>query len=172
MTSLVLPSRAGDPVSSGRVSCRGSCRMGGLGRCRLSPRPVTRPFQNQTFHIDTKHVFWTDNDLGNGLHDALLALVRAQVLDRREEADEQFRWHHSLDRRHRTAKTGRPSRENGCSVTSRRSACPAQDRCPAALSTSSAEMSNSPVRISMHIPEYSLTLSRPCRRSPSSFSSF
>jgi hypothetical protein len=38
----------------------------------------------------------------------------------------------------RTAKTGRPSRENRCSVTSRRSACPAQDRCPAAPSTSSA----------------------------------
>jgi hypothetical protein len=30
------------------------------------------------------------------------------------------------------------SRENGCSVTSRRSPCPAQDRCPAAPSTSSA----------------------------------
>jgi hypothetical protein len=41
----------------------------------------------------------------------------------------------------RPAKTGRPSRENGCSVTSRRSARPAQDRCPAAPSTSSAEMS-------------------------------
>jgi len=38
----------------------------------------------------------------------------------------------------RVAKTGRPSRENGCSVTSRRSACPAQDRCPAAPPTSSA----------------------------------
>jgi len=34
---------------------------------------------------------------------------------------------------------GRPSRENGCSVTSRRSASPAQDRCPAAPSTSSAD---------------------------------
>lgn len=39
-----------------------------------------------------KHVFWTDNRLGNGLHDALLALVSAGVLDRREEPDEQFRW--------------------------------------------------------------------------------
>jgi hypothetical protein len=36
----------------------------------------------------------------------------------------------------RAAKMGRPNRENGCSVTSRRSACPAQDRCPAAPSTS------------------------------------
>lgn len=47
-------------------------------------------FSDQTF---PKPVFWTDNDLGNGLHDALLALVRARVLDRREEPDEQFRWH-------------------------------------------------------------------------------
>ena len=39
-----------------------------------------------------KHVFWTDNRLGNGLPDALLAFVDAGVLDRREEPDEQFRW--------------------------------------------------------------------------------
>ena len=39
-----------------------------------------------------KHVFWTDNQLGNGFHDALLALVNAGVLDRRAEPDEQFRW--------------------------------------------------------------------------------
>lgn len=39
-----------------------------------------------------KHVFWTDNKLGNGLHDALLALANAGVLDRRDEPDEQFRW--------------------------------------------------------------------------------
>jgi hypothetical protein len=50
-------------------------------------------FQNQNFQTDTKHVFWTANDLGDGLHDALLALVRARVLDRREEPDQQFRWH-------------------------------------------------------------------------------
>jgi hypothetical protein len=42
--------------------------------------------------LRAKHVFWTDNELGNGLHDALLALVKAGVLDRREEPDEQFRW--------------------------------------------------------------------------------
>jgi hypothetical protein len=39
-----------------------------------------------------QEVFWTDNDLGNGLHDALLALARGGVLDRRNEPDEQFRW--------------------------------------------------------------------------------
>jgi hypothetical protein len=42
--------------------------------------------------LGVKHVFWTDNQLGNGLHDALLALVAAGVLDHREEPDEQFRW--------------------------------------------------------------------------------
>jgi hypothetical protein len=42
--------------------------------------------------VDVKHVFWTDNPLGEGLHDALLALARAGVLDRRDEPDEQFRW--------------------------------------------------------------------------------
>ncbi|GAA2556550.1 hypothetical protein GCM10010435_29030 [Winogradskya consettensis] len=43
---------------------------------------------------ESKWVFWTANPLGDGLHEALLALVQAGVLDRREEPDdEQFRWH-------------------------------------------------------------------------------
>jgi hypothetical protein len=41
--------------------------------------------------IRSKHIFGTNNRLGNGLHDALLALVTAGVLERREEPDEQFR---------------------------------------------------------------------------------
>ncbi|MEV4539179.1 hypothetical protein AB0J82_35950 [Asanoa sp. NPDC049518] len=49
-------------------------------------------FQGNTFP-DVKGVFWTDNPLGNGLHDALLALVEAGVLERRDTPDEQFRWH-------------------------------------------------------------------------------
>ena len=44
------------------------------------------------FATDSKAVFWTKNSLGDGLHDVLLALVRAGVLERREEPDEQFRW--------------------------------------------------------------------------------
>ncbi len=44
------------------------------------------------FATTNKHVFWTDNRLGNGLHAALNALVEAGVLERREEPDEQFRW--------------------------------------------------------------------------------
>ncbi|HEX5119498.1 MAG TPA: hypothetical protein VFW65_30280 [Pseudonocardiaceae bacterium] len=50
-------------------------------------------FPDHNFH-QVKNIFWTDNDLGNGLHDALLALTRAHILDRREEPDEQFRHHH------------------------------------------------------------------------------
>ncbi|MEU9233502.1 hypothetical protein [Streptomyces subrutilus] len=39
-----------------------------------------------------KSVFWTDNPLGNALHEVLLQLVAAGVLERREEPDEQFLW--------------------------------------------------------------------------------
>ncbi|MFJ4336590.1 hypothetical protein [Streptomyces sp. NPDC088915] len=39
-----------------------------------------------------KRVFWTDNPLGNALHEVLLQLAAAGVLERREEPDEQFRW--------------------------------------------------------------------------------
>jgi hypothetical protein len=44
---------------------------------------------------EVKYIFWNSNALGDGLHDALLALAAAGVLDRREEPDEQFRWHES-----------------------------------------------------------------------------
>jgi hypothetical protein len=50
------------------------------------------------FATDNKHVFWTDNDLGNGLHEALLGLVKAGVLEHRSEPDEQFRWARSGER--------------------------------------------------------------------------
>lgn len=49
-------------------------------------------FTGQGFR-EVKYVFWTSNALGDGLHDALLALTAAGVLDRRDEPDEQFRWH-------------------------------------------------------------------------------
>jgi hypothetical protein len=39
-----------------------------------------------------KGLFWTDNPLGNGLYDALVALAAAGVLEHREEPDNQFRW--------------------------------------------------------------------------------
>ena len=45
--------------------------------------------------LANKGVLWADTALGNQLHEALLALVAAGVLDRRAEPDEQFRWRRS-----------------------------------------------------------------------------
>jgi hypothetical protein len=39
-----------------------------------------------------KHVFWTDNPLGNALHEVLLGLAGAGVLEHLEEPDDQLRW--------------------------------------------------------------------------------
>jgi len=39
-----------------------------------------------------EHVVRSDDAVGNGLHDVLLRLVEAGVLERREEPDERFRW--------------------------------------------------------------------------------
>lgn len=48
--------------------------------------------ESETF-TRVKGVFWTDNPLGNALHEVLLQLTAAGVLERREEPDdEQFRW--------------------------------------------------------------------------------
>ena len=41
-------------------------------------------FESDAF-LNLKHVFWTNTALGDGLHNALLALVRAGVLERREQ---------------------------------------------------------------------------------------
>ena len=48
-------------------------------------------FEGQTFQ-GAKGVFWSDNPLGNGLHDGLQALVAAGVLEHRDEPDDQYRW--------------------------------------------------------------------------------
>ncbi|MFJ8441359.1 hypothetical protein [Kitasatospora griseola] len=57
-----------------------------LGRVLgIFAQPVTFP--------QVKRVFWTDSPLGNALHEMLLQLVAAGVLERRDEPDdEQFRW--------------------------------------------------------------------------------
>ncbi|MFF4274247.1 hypothetical protein [Streptomyces sp. NPDC001536] len=47
--------------------------------------------ESETF-AQVKWVFWTDDPMGNALHEVLLQLVAARVLERREEPDEQFRW--------------------------------------------------------------------------------
>jgi hypothetical protein len=39
-----------------------------------------------------KGTMWTDNLIGAGLHDALVKLAEAGVLDQRHNPDEQFRW--------------------------------------------------------------------------------
>ena len=42
--------------------------------------------------LSMKGTFWSANPLGDGLHDVLMALVRAGVLEHRDEPDLQFRW--------------------------------------------------------------------------------
>lgn len=49
-------------------------------------------FDGTSFAADAKDILWSSNELGDGLHDALLGLTRAGVLERRDEPDEQFRW--------------------------------------------------------------------------------
>ena len=67
--------------------------MSGLTGTSLPTSSVVVPglFEDMPFST-LREVFCTDNALGNGLHDVLLALVRGGVLDRRGEPDEQFRW--------------------------------------------------------------------------------
>ncbi|NUR93246.1 MAG: hypothetical protein HOY71_55000 [Nonomuraea sp.] len=49
-------------------------------------------FAESVSFTQVKSVFWTDNPLGKALHEVLLQLVAAGVLERREEPDEQFLW--------------------------------------------------------------------------------
>jgi hypothetical protein len=39
-----------------------------------------------------KSDFWTENDVGAGLHEALDTLAESGILERRDEPDIQFRW--------------------------------------------------------------------------------
>lgn len=47
--------------------------------------------ESETF-TQLKGLFWTDNPLGNALHEVLVQLTAAGVLERREKPDEQFLW--------------------------------------------------------------------------------
>ncbi|MEV7544926.1 hypothetical protein [Streptomyces sp. NPDC089915] len=49
-------------------------------------------FEESVTFTQVKSVFWTDNPLGSALHEVLLQLVAAGVLERRDEPDEQFLW--------------------------------------------------------------------------------
>ena len=44
------------------------------------------------FNLKAKHVFWSDNPIGNALHNMLRELVAAGVLENRNEPDGQYRW--------------------------------------------------------------------------------
>ena len=44
-----------------------------------------------------KGIFWSANPIGDALHEALNALVRGGVLERREEPDVQYRWRAGVD---------------------------------------------------------------------------
>ncbi|MGW5582066.1 hypothetical protein [Micromonospora chokoriensis] len=48
-------------------------------------------FADRTF-LQVKWVFWSNDPLGQALWDMLHALVRAGVLEHRDEPDHQFRW--------------------------------------------------------------------------------
>ncbi|MEU4474074.1 hypothetical protein [Micromonospora sp. NPDC023888] len=48
-------------------------------------------FTDRTF-MQVKWVFWSDNPVGAALVDMLHALVKAGVLEHRDEPDHQFRW--------------------------------------------------------------------------------
>lgn len=45
-----------------------------------------------SFRLKNKHVFWTNNPLGNALHQILNSLVKCGILERRDEPDLQYRW--------------------------------------------------------------------------------
>jgi hypothetical protein len=49
--------------------------------------PVRSPFETKA-----KHVFWSNHDVGNALHDVLEMLVKLGVLEKRDEPDTQYRW--------------------------------------------------------------------------------
>ena len=48
-------------------------------------------FSDRSF-MQVKWVFWSNNPLGQALWDMLHALVKAGVLEYRDEPDHQFRW--------------------------------------------------------------------------------
>jgi hypothetical protein len=48
-------------------------------------------FERQT-QLDAKHIFWTDNPVGNMLHRILGELGTAGIVDRRSEPDDKYRW--------------------------------------------------------------------------------
>jgi hypothetical protein len=44
------------------------------------------------FHLEAKHVYWTNNPVGDMLLGILEKLADVEVLEKRDEPDLQFRW--------------------------------------------------------------------------------
>ncbi|WP_418960743.1 hypothetical protein [Streptomyces tritici] len=49
-------------------------------------------FDEEDSFTSVKRVFWTNNPLGNALHEVLHQLTAAGVLELQDEPDMQFRW--------------------------------------------------------------------------------
>jgi hypothetical protein len=47
---------------------------------------------NVNFQVRAKHVFWSDNLVGNMLGHILEELVQEGILEKRDEPDYQYRW--------------------------------------------------------------------------------
>lgn len=48
------------------------------------------------FHLEAKHVFWSQNSVGQALYDILVKLSKTEILEHRYEPDDQFRWNPSF----------------------------------------------------------------------------
>ena len=44
------------------------------------------------FAVEAKHVYWSNNPIGNALYDILMKLVEIGVLEHRDEPTDQVRW--------------------------------------------------------------------------------
>lgn len=77
-----------------------------------------------------KGVFWTNNPMGNGLADALMALVRAGVLEK--DGEDRFRWIYNPAQKYDNCPD---CTYNGADPTGRASADPNSDDCPSCKGT-------------------------------------
>lgn len=49
------------------------------------------------FSTDAKHIFWTDNPIGNMLAKILDSMTETGILEKRDEPDFQYRWNPELN---------------------------------------------------------------------------
>ena len=47
------------------------------------------------FAVEAKHVYWSNNPVGNALYEILMKLVEIEVLEYRDEPSVQVRWNSS-----------------------------------------------------------------------------